>query len=60
MLVLSRYVGEGIVFSGPGRVVLVAIRGNKVRLGFECDPAVVVHRDEVAEKIAKGEGDDKP
>jgi len=58
-LVLSRKKHEGIVFSGPGRVIVVDIRGDKVRLGFQCDPAVVVHRDEVAAKIAAQERGDK-
>ena len=53
VLVLSRKRNEGIVFSGPGRVVVVDIRGDKVRLGFQCDPAVAVHRDEVAAAIAR-------
>ena len=53
MLVLSRKQNQGIVFSGPGRVVVVEIRGDKVRLGFEADPAVAVHRDEVAAAIAR-------
>ncbi len=53
MLVLSRKEGEGIVFLGPGRVVVCEIRGNKVRLGFEADPSVPVYRDEVAAAIAR-------
>ena len=53
MLVLSRMPGEGVVFSGPGRVVVVKVRGDKVSLGFEADPAVAIHRDEVAAAIEK-------
>jgi len=53
MLVLSRRLNEGIVFSGPGRVIVVEIRPDKVRLGFEADPSVEIHRDEVAASIAK-------
>jgi carbon storage regulator len=53
MLVLSRKVNEGIVFNGPGRVVVIEIRGDKVRLGFQADPSTTVNRDEVAEAIAK-------
>jgi len=52
MLVLSRKRNEGIVLSGPGRVVVVEIRGDKVRLGIEAERVVTVHRDEVAAKIA--------
>jgi carbon storage regulator CsrA len=57
MLVLSRKKHEGVVFNGPGRVVVIEICGDKVRLGFQCDPAVTVHRDEVAAKIARENGD---
>jgi carbon storage regulator len=53
MLVLSRKENEGIVFDGPGRVVIVQIHGDKVRLGFEADKSVTVHRDEVAEAIKR-------
>lgn len=53
MLVLSRKIGEGIVFSGPGRVVVVEIRGDKVRLGFEADSQTSIYRDEIAEAIRK-------
>jgi carbon storage regulator len=51
MLVLTRKIDEGIVFNGPGRVVVVDIVGDKVRLGFEADKAVAIHRDEVAAAI---------
>jgi len=47
MLVLSRRKNEGVVFDGPGRVVVIEISGDKVRLGFDCDSSVTVHRDEV-------------
>ena len=53
MLVLSRKKNEGIVFDGPGRVIVVGIRGDKVRLGFETDSSVTVHRDEVALAIER-------
>ncbi|MCE5269154.1 MAG: carbon storage regulator [Planctomycetaceae bacterium] len=57
MLVLSRKKNEGVVLGGPGRVVVVEIRGDKVRLGFDADPSVPVHRDEVNAAILRnGEG----
>ena len=59
MLVLSRKKNEGIVFDGPGRVVVVEIHGSAVRLGFIADKSVAVHRDEVAARatnaIRRGE-----
>jgi carbon storage regulator len=53
MLVLSRKKNEGIVFDGPGRVVVVDIHGDKVRLGFEAERSVTVHREEVAAAIKR-------
>lgn len=60
MLVLSRKVDEEVVI-GPGTpgevgVVVLAIRGDQVRLGFSAPEHVVVHRREVADKIAAKKG----
>ena len=55
MLVFSRKVDEGVVFSGPGRVVVISVKGRVVRLGFDADRSVEIHRDEVAARIAAGE-----
>jgi carbon storage regulator len=52
MLVLSRKKNEGIRFNGPGRLV-VEIRGDKVRLGVDAPKEVPVHRQEVADAIAR-------
>ncbi len=51
MLILSRRVDEGVVCSGPVRVVVLSIIDGKVRLGFDADKAVAIHRDEVAVAI---------
>ena len=57
MLVLTRKVGEGITIGKRGEiiVVVVAIRDNQVRLGIKAPPEVPIHREEVAERIARGE-----
>ena len=52
MLVISRKPSEGFVFNGPGRVVVLGVRGDRVKLGFEGDRSVQVDRDEVAARIA--------
>lgn len=60
MLVLSRRASEGVVVKfGPQvvRVVIVEIRGDKVRLGFEADKAVAIHRDEVVAAIDRQEAE---
>ena len=56
MLVLSRLKNQGVTISHPlgnVHVVVVEIRGDKVRLGFEADKEIAVHRDEVAKAIER-------
>jgi carbon storage regulator len=50
MLVLSRRVGEEIVIDGNIRVVIVAVQGNKVRIGVEAPANVPVDRLEIHER----------
>ena len=57
MLVLSRKSQESVVVGGTGGVegkmlvTVLEIRGGKVRLGFEVDADVPVHRLEVWDRI---------
>jgi carbon storage regulator len=51
MLVLSRKKDEWIDIGGGISLVVVAIRGDKVRLGVKAPESVSVHRREVADKI---------
>jgi carbon storage regulator len=50
MLVLSRKIGEEIVIDGTIRVTVVAVSGNKVRLGVTAPDSVRVDRAEVHER----------
>ena len=54
MLVLSRKLSEEIIIGGIVRVMVIEIRGDKVRLGIDAPKEVTVHRKEVAEAIAAG------
>lgn len=58
MLVLSRKPGEKIVLGDPsnplGFIEVVSVRGEKVRLGVQLPTDVQVHREEVADDIARG------
>jgi carbon storage regulator CsrA len=62
MLVLSRKIQESVVVGGSDcfqhilKVKVLEIRGEKVKLGFDVDPDVPVHRLEVWERIF---GDDR-
>ncbi len=54
MLVLTRKKNEAIVVGGNVTIVVVEIRGDKVRLGVEAPKEVPVNRKEVADAIARG------
>jgi carbon storage regulator len=66
MLVLSRKCQESIVVGGsPGfermlKVTVLEIKGGAVRLGFEADADVPVHRWEVWQRIQAGVLPDSP
>lgn len=53
MLVLSRKKNESIIISDDISIVVVEIRGDKVRLGVEAPRNVPVHRREVYEAIKR-------
>jgi carbon storage regulator len=55
MLVLSRKTNESIVIGENIVVMVVEIRGDKVRLGIEAPMAVSVHRREVYDQIKSSE-----
>jgi len=54
MLVLSRKKNESIVINDDITIVVVEIRGDKVRLGVEAPKEVPVHRREVYDAIQLG------
>ncbi len=60
MLVLSRKKNESIIINDDITVVVVEIRGDKVRLGIEAPKEVPVHRHEVYEAIRRSEQQASP
>jgi len=58
MLVLSRKVNESIVINDDIVIVVVDIRGDKVRLGVDAPKEIPVHRQEVFDAIHKKNDDD--
>jgi carbon storage regulator len=56
MLVLSRKKNESIVINNDITIVVVEIRGDKVRLGVEAPKEVPVHRREVYDAIHRAGG----
>ena len=59
MLVLSRKKNESIVINDDITIVVVEIRGDKVRLGVEAPKEVPVHRREVYDAIKRGENEQR-
>ena len=59
MLVLTRRINESIVINDDVSVLVVEIRGDKVRLGIEAPKNVTVHRKEIYDVIHES-GSEKP
>lgn len=55
MLVLSRKKNESIVINNNIEIVVVEIRGDKVRLGIKASNEIPVHRKEVYDAIQRNE-----
>jgi carbon storage regulator CsrA len=66
MLILSRKLQEAVVVGGSAgfehmlKVTVIEIRGRFVRLGFEVDAKVPVHRLEVWERTRSNGGPGSP
>ena len=53
MLVVSRKQNEKVFIDGGIEIVVVAIKGNTVRLGIKAPPSIRVLRDDAKEKREK-------
>jgi len=53
MLVLSRYKDESIMVGENVEVIIVDVRGNKVRLGITAPKDISVHRKEVYKTLQR-------
>ena len=54
MLVLSRKKDDWIQINDNIKIVIVSIRGDEVRLGFDAPKDVRIHRQEVYDAIQRG------
>lgn len=50
MLVLTRRPGEQIVIDDNIRLTVISVKGDRIRLGIEAPPSVVVDRQEIHER----------
>lgn len=53
MLVLSRKKDQKIIIGDDIVIMVVEIRGDKVRLGIQASKDIIIHREEVYEAIKK-------
>lgn len=53
MLVLSRKKDEKIIIGDDITVMIIEIKGDKVRLGISADKSISIHREEVYNAIQK-------
>jgi len=60
MLVLSRQKDESIMIGDDVEVIIVDVRGDKVRLGITAPKAIPVHRREVYEAIQREKNEKQP
>ncbi len=51
MLVLSRKRGEVIIIGDDVIVTVLAVHGDRVKLGFKAPAEIPIHREEVRERI---------
>jgi carbon storage regulator len=62
MLVFTRKNGESVVIGRPDEmevvleITILEIEGGRVRLGFEADSRMPIHRREVWDRICNGNG----
>jgi carbon storage regulator len=56
MLILGRRSGEKVMIGNDIVISVLGVHGNQIRLGFEAPEGVIIHRQEIYEKI-KGKED---
>lgn len=59
MLLLTRRVGESLMIGDEVNVTVLAIIGNKVRIGVDAPEEIAVHGQEIHERIQKEKRESK-
>jgi carbon storage regulator len=53
MLVLSRKPGEKVLIGTEIVVTVLDVRGDHVKLGFDCPAEIPIHREEIYQRICR-------
>jgi carbon storage regulator len=51
LLILTRKIGESLMIGAEVTVTVMAVKGNQVRIGINAPKDVVVHREEVYDRV---------
>lgn len=53
MLILTRRIGETVMINDDIYLTILGVKGNQVRLGFDAPQDVIIHRQEIYNRIKK-------
>jgi carbon storage regulator len=58
MLILTRRIGQSVQIGADVTVAVIGVKGKQVRIGIDAPKDVVVHREEIHNKIKRDDATD--